>query len=683
MKIVKYILAVTVITVMSLGCKKEVFDDLSLLQSVNAPTNLSVLFEITQDNTGLVTITPNGEGAITYDVYYGDATTTPAKVTAGKSTQHIYAEGLYNVKIVGYDVAGKKTEITKQLTVTFRAPENLVINVTKDGTNNFKVNATATALYETNFKVFWGDVPNETGLSFNEGQTVSKTYAATGTYKVKITAYSGGAATKSDSVNVTITDPVVLPLDFQSATINYAAAISNFDGGDLTVINNSQVSGINTSTKVAKMVKNPGQHWGGSVIALGEPIDFSANKIFRMKVYSPRVGAKVLLKVENATNGAINFEKEVPTTKANQWEEIGFDFTAINTANSYHKIVLIFDLGTPGDGSANFTFLLDDIKLSNTMPVQLTIPVDFESSSLAYNFINFDGGNATVITNPHSNGINTSAKVGRMIKNAGQHWGGSVLELASPIDFSANKIFRMKVYSPRVGAKVLLKVENQNNGAINFEKEVATTTANTWEDLVFDYSAINTANSYQKIVLIFDLGTVGDGSANFTFYFDDIRLTNTLPLLLPLDFQSTTLTYAFQNFDGGSSTVENNPSATGINTSSKVGRMIKNAGQVWGGSWIGLDAPINFTSNIMKMKVYSPRVGAKVLLKIENQTNGALSYEKEVLTTTANAWEELTFDMSGRNTSNTYQKIVLIFDLGTMGDGTANFTYYFDDIRVN
>ena len=76
----------------------------------------------------------------------------------------------------------------------------------------------------------------------------------------------------------------------------------------------------------------------------------------------------------------------------------------------------------------------------------------------------------------------------------------------------------MKVFSPRVGAKVLLKVENSSNGGINFEKEVSTTVANAWEDLVFDYSAINTANAYHNIVLIFELGTMGDGSPNFTFF---------------------------------------------------------------------------------------------------------------------------------------------------------------------
>ena len=82
----------------------------------------------------------------------------------------------------------------------------------------------------------------------------------------------------------------------------------------------------------------------------------------------------------------------------------------------------------------------------------------------------------------------------------------------------------MKVFSPRANAKVLLKVENVSNGGISYEKEVTVGTANTWTDLSFDFSGINTGNSYQKIVLIFDLGTVGDGSSNFTFLFDDIRL---------------------------------------------------------------------------------------------------------------------------------------------------------------
>lgn len=683
MNVLKYFFGLAFLLVAIAGCKKVENDDLSFLETAKDAGKISALFEITQDNTGLVTITPSGEGVASFEVYYGHGTTTPAKVAPGGNTKHTYPEGTYNVRIVARNITGKVTEVTRPLTVTFRAPENLEVTATVDPSNNFKLDVTAKAQYETFFRVFFGDVPNEIPKSFNEGETVSHIYAATGTYTVRVVALSGGAATTEITKTITIVDPVLLPLTFESPTVNYD--FINFGGGEVSIINNPQSGGINTSAKVGRMVKNPPEVWGGSVITLGEPIDFSANKIFRMKVFSPRVGARVLLKVENLTNGGIFFEKEATSTVANAWEDLAFDFSGINTANSYQKVVLIFDLGTAGNGSANFTWLFDDIRLTNTLPGLINLPLDFESTSTTYNFTNFDGGNATVINNPDATGANTSSKVGRMIKNPGQPWGGSWIGLSNPINFSANKIFMMKVWSPRVGAKVLLKVENASNPGINFEKEVTTTVANQWEDLAFDYSAINASNVYNNIVLIFELGTPGDGSSNFTFYFDDIRLVNALPntIALPLTFESTTLTYNFTNFDGGNATVINNPDASGINTSAKVGRMIKGAGQPWGGSWIGLSSPINFSgSKVFKMKVWSPRVGAKVLLKVENQTDGGINFEREVATTTANAWEELSFDFSSINTANTYQKIVLIFDLGTVGDGSSNFTFYFDDIRL-
>jgi hypothetical protein len=334
-----------------------------------------------------------------------------------------------------------------------------------------------------------------------------------------VIALSGGAATTEITKNIAISSPLNLPLQFEAAPANYT--FTNFDGGNTTVIANPQINGINSSAQVAKMVKGPGQVWGGSLIALSSPIDFSTNKIFRMKVFSPRTGAKVLLKVENATNSGINYEKEVTTSVANAWEDLVFDYTGINTSNAYHKIVLIFDLGIVGDGSANFTFLFDDIRL---VPNDLMLPLNFESSTLSYSFTDFDGGSVTVINNSQLNGINTSSKVCQMVKHAGQVWGGSYIALSNPIDFSVLKIFRMKVFSPRANAKVLLKVENLSNGSISYEKEVTVATANTWTDLSSEFSGINTGNSYQKIVLIFDLGVVGDGSSNFTFLFDDIRL---------------------------------------------------------------------------------------------------------------------------------------------------------------
>jgi len=427
---------------------------------------------------------------------------------------------------------------------------------------------------------------------------------------------------------------------------------------------------------------------------LSSSIDFSANKYFRMKVFSPRVGAKVLLKVENAGNAAFNFEKEVATTVANAWEDLVFDYTAINTANTYEHIVLIFDLGTQGDGTANFTFLFDDIRLTNSLPsAQINLPVTFDATGVNYTMTDF-GNNQTVDgTDP----LNNANKVKITTKaNGAETWAGTTIGTSAgfasaiPVNTTTSQM-SVRVYSPAAGLHIRLKIEDHLDPNKSVETEAITGAANTWETLIFDFinpapgtAAINNGYTYDKASIFFDFGNAGTGKV---FIWDDVKYLSTNVvngIALPLDFESASLTYSFTDFDGGNATVISNPQSSGINTSAKVGKMVKSAGQVWGGSWIGLTSPIDFSvKKTFKMKVFSPRVGAKVLLKVENQNDGGISYEKEVTTTTAGAWELLTFDFSAINTANSYQKVVLIFDLGTMGDGTANFTFLFDDITLN
>lgn len=175
---------------------------------------------------------------------------------------------------------------------------------------------------------------------------------------------------------------------------------------------------------------------------------------------------------------------------------------------------------------------------------QPTLPVNFESTSVAYNFIDFDGGNTTVMSNPHMNGINTSATVAQMIKGPnGQIWGGTILNLENPIDFSISQTPTMKVWSPRVGARVIFKVETSVGALTSFEKEDTLTVANAWEELSFDFSGIDDTKSYDKIVIIFDLGVQGDGSSDFTFYVDDIQLGNTNTNVSKIGFDSPITAY--------------------------------------------------------------------------------------------------------------------------------------------
>ena len=378
---------------------------------------------------------------------------------------------------------------------------------------------------------------------------------------------------------------------------------------------------------------------------------------------------------------------------ANTWEDLAFDFRTINTANSYQKVVLIFDLGIAGDGSPNFTWLFDDIRLVNQMPVGiLSLPVTFDLPGVNYEVIDF-GGNQSVEANDPMNAGNKVKKTTK--PNGAETWAGTTIgdRFSAPIPFTATKTqMSVRVYSPAAGIRIRLKVEDRNNNGRSVETEAMTQAANTWETLVFDFAnqsagtaAMNLTYTYNMASIFFDFGTAGNGKI---FYWDDVSFlpNNVMPnyLVLPLDFQSTTYNYPFVNFGGGVGSIVNNPNPSGINTSTKVGKMVKGAPEVWAGSFIELVNPINFsTLRTFKVKVYSPRVGAKLLLKVENSANGGINFEREATTTTANTWEELTFDFSAINVGNSYQKVVLIFDLGTPGDGSANFTYYFDDITLN
>src|SRR5215217_1992339 len=84
------------------GCDKEgVDDDLSFL-STAATANPGKIFDISNDNSGNVKITPTAEGASSFVVNYGHGTGAAASavVMPGNNTTHAYPEGSYTVSIV-------------------------------------------------------------------------------------------------------------------------------------------------------------------------------------------------------------------------------------------------------------------------------------------------------------------------------------------------------------------------------------------------------------------------------------------------------------------------------------------------------------------------------------------------------------------------------------------------------
>lgn len=146
---------------------------------------------------------------------------------------------------------------------------------------------------------------------------------------------------------------------------------------------------------------------------------------------------------------------------------------------------------------------------------------------------------------------------------------------------------------------------------------------------------------------------------------------------LPIDFETTTVTSDFTDFDGGTAEVIANPQLNGINTSTMVAQIVRDGGLTWAGSKIELDAKLDFTSlNSISMKVYTAApVGTIVKFKLE----GAGSTERDAETTLSNEWEVLTWDFTGEPAN--FNNIVFMFDFGNTGDGSATSTFLFDDIE--
>lgn len=334
-----------------------------VLDNIPAPTVIAASLAIKPDNSGKVTITPSGEGVTQFQIFYGDGTVEPGTVNPGSSITHTFLEGTFGVKIVGTTLNGKTAETTLPLSLAFFEPSNLVVDIAPIAINSLGITVKASADFESGFEVFYGESPTESAEKFVEGETVSHIYTNPGTYQVRVYAVTGGAAKKEFIKSVTATIPVIvkLPLDFESATLPYT--FISFGGASTVVAANSKVAGINTSSKVAALTKgNASQVWAGSFIELSNPIDFSVMKKIKMKVWSPKSGMVVRMKLENLADNTIIIEKDATNSVANDWQELTFDFSTINTSKTYQRVVVFCDFGVAGTGA---TYYLDDIKQSN------------------------------------------------------------------------------------------------------------------------------------------------------------------------------------------------------------------------------------------------------------------------------------------------------------------------------
>ena len=472
-----------------------------------------------------------------------------------------------------------------------------------------------------------------------------------------------------------------LPINFESSIVTSSNFI-NFDGGTSVVVANPSSTGINLSDSVGRMIRDSGQIWAGSKITLSSNLSFSVLTKISMKVYtSAPIGTLVKFKLESST-GSGSAEVNAVTTVTGAWETLEWIFAG--TPNTFNEIVLMFDFGNLGNGTASSTFYFDDIAqvVGPPAPSLLSLPLTFQTGEVSSDFLDFSGAVGSVIPNPYVTGINTSSTVGEIIRYGGDIWAGSKILLATPISFATNWIISMKIYTTApIGTRLKLELEGAS-GIITLD--ALTTQSGAWETITWNFH--NQTGTFDRMAFLFDFGVVGNGTASSTFLFDDVEqlsgpaLPTPLPATLPIDFESSVVSSDFRNFFGGYSTVIPNPQMIGTNTSSKVGKFVRSGGQSWAQSKLILSDSMDFsTKSSISMKVYTDApIGTLLKLKVESTGSGAAN-EKNVLTTVSGAWETYEWDFAGD--PPVYNVLTFMLGYGTPNTASPTATYFIDDIQ--
>lgn len=307
-----------------------------------------------------------------------------------------------------------------------------------------------------------------------------------------------------------------------------------------------------------------------------------------------------------------------------------------------------------------------------------SLPIDFEGDVTTSDFVDFDGGTATVTTNPSMSGINNSNTVAQIVRDGGAVYSGSKILLDDNLDFSVLTKITMKVYTTApVGTVVKFKLEGTGTAV---DVDAFTTVSGAWETL--EWVFVGTANDLNEIVFMFDFGNLGDGTASSTFYFDDVEQvmgpTAPVPTSLPIDFESGIVDTDFLSYSGATTSVVTNPQMNGINNSNTVGQVIRDGGDFWASSKVFLTNNLDLSTMwVISTKIYTTApVGTRIKLELEGP-NGRTNLD--FLTTVTDDWETASWNFDGK--TGDYNKLSFFFDFGNIGDGTASSTFLFDDIQ--
>ncbi|GAA4811071.1 T9SS type A sorting domain-containing protein [Litoribaculum gwangyangense] len=175
--------------------------------------------------------------------------------------------------------------------------------------------------------------------------------------------------------------------------------------------------------------------------------------------------------------------------------------------------------------------------LAITIGYSQIAPIDFEptGNGASWTWVTFEPPlnetvEFTVVNNPSTTGINSSANVGKIDISfaTGANWGSAGVESTHGADIgtfsitSGNSYVTMQVYQEGFTAPIALKLANATNAALpEVTSLFPVTTANVWQEVYFDLSAWigNPNNPVDQIIFYPSYAPRGTGHV---VYFDNI-----------------------------------------------------------------------------------------------------------------------------------------------------------------
>ncbi|MDG4715868.1 hypothetical protein [Winogradskyella marincola] len=369
MKIIKQQLKFLLLVLVVFGCTKE-DDNTDFVNQIEPPTNISVDVTVTQDNTGLVTLRPSGEGVTGYVIDFGDGSEVSELIGPGEDISHTYQEGVYDVVVTANGLTDETTSITQEVVVSFQAPQNLVVEITNDPALSKTVNVTANAEFATFFEVDFGEVPGADPVSANIGETISYTFEEAGVYTITVEALGAAIETTTYTEDFEVT-AILQPLASAPAppareegdVISiFSSAYNNVPGTDYFPDWGQAGQGSGWAMFDLggdEMLQYVNLSYQGIALAEGTTVDVSQMEYLHLDVWTAEAVTDIETSLINNASGTVT---EAPATRsltANNWTSI--DIPISEYTDQGLTVSEIFQLKFVGTPWAAGTVFIDNI----------------------------------------------------------------------------------------------------------------------------------------------------------------------------------------------------------------------------------------------------------------------------------------------------------------------------------